>query len=215
MFRDIIHGLEYIHNNKVIHRDIKPQNLLLSENGVAKLSDFGVAQEFQGDDDSLQRTVGTPAFYSPELCSAGSVPRGRPSDVWALGVSLFCFVFGRVPFAGEHLMHLYETIKYTQLEFPAECSPHLADLLTAMLEKHPNQRITIDQIKAHPWFLTVPPVDASQPSLASSSIPPTVCIDISSQPDPNNRFIDLDMESAPLSSSASDASASSSDESSQ
>ena len=173
----------------------------------------------------MQRTVGTPAFYSPELCSAGSVPRGRPSDVWALGVSLYCFVFGKVPFVGEHLMHLYETIRTSPLEFPeAGCSEELRDLLQAMMEKEPQRRITVPQIKQHPWFLAAIPPQASShvpqlPTLSSSAFSPpqagnseqTFAITPrGTEVEVPNRFVDLE-EALQLSSSSSFSSSSPSD----
>jgi serine/threonine protein kinase len=130
--------------------------LLLDESGTVKISDFGVAQQFEGDDDRLHRTVGTPAFYAPELCSAASTPRGRPADIWALGVTLYCLVFGRVPFVAEHLMHLYDTIRTQPVEYPRDIDPLLRDLLGHLLEKNLEKRIAIDEIERHPWFVVEP-----------------------------------------------------------
>lgn len=88
--RDILEGVAYIHAQGVIHRDIKPENLLLDSKDVVKLSDFGVSEEFEDDNDHLRRTAGTPSFTAPELITAGSPPaRGR--QVRSNGV--FGFVF--------------------------------------------------------------------------------------------------------------------------
>ncbi len=96
--RDILEGVKYLHDNKVIHRDLKPENLLLSE-GVVKISDFGVSEEFEGEDDSLRRTAGTPAFTAPELITAGQAKgRGRKADAFAVGVTLYCLCFSKIPF---------------------------------------------------------------------------------------------------------------------
>ncbi|KAF2085953.1 kinase-like protein, partial [Saccharata proteae CBS 121410] len=119
-FRDTVLGLEYLHYQGVIHRDIKPANLLQTIDHRIKISDFGVsylgrrsAAPYGGDQSEsdaqdadeaveLAKTVGTPAFYAPELCQTDvdvdNMPVSGQIDVWALGVTLYCLVFGRVPF---------------------------------------------------------------------------------------------------------------------
>jgi serine/threonine protein kinase len=96
--RDILEGVKFLHENHVLHRDLKPENLLLCD-GVVKISDFGVSDEFEGEDDSLRRTAGTPAFTAPELITAGQAKgRGRKADVFAVGVTLYCLCFSKIPF---------------------------------------------------------------------------------------------------------------------
>ncbi|GME48939.1 hypothetical protein GTA08_BOTSDO00942 [Neofusicoccum parvum] len=102
-FRDTVSGLEYLHYQGVIHRDIKPANLLQARDGHIKISDFGVSYLGHVDEAiELAKTVGTPAFYAPELCQTDAdqdaLPVTGQIDVWALGVTLYCLVFGRVPF---------------------------------------------------------------------------------------------------------------------
>jgi serine/threonine protein kinase len=76
--RDILEGVAFIHTQHIVHRDLKPENLLLTKNGIVKLSDFGVSEEFEDENDALRRTAGTPSFTAPELITAGSPPaRGR------------------------------------------------------------------------------------------------------------------------------------------
>ena len=117
--RDTVLGLEYLHYQGVIHRDIKPANLLLTKDHKVKISDFGVSylgrtveDEDQPESDylyqdfepavELAKTVGTPAFYAPELCQTDEdedpAPVTGQIDVWALGVTLYCLVYGRTPY---------------------------------------------------------------------------------------------------------------------
>lgn len=95
-------ALEYLHYNQVAHRDIKPDNILLTEDRrVCKLVDFGVSAIAKPGDDRTESTVGTPAFRSPEMCT---VKHGKIStfaaDIWALGVTTYCMLTGRLPFKG-------------------------------------------------------------------------------------------------------------------
>ncbi|XP_075754725.1 calcium/calmodulin-dependent protein kinase kinase 2 isoform X4 [Pelodiscus sinensis] len=96
-FHDLIKGIEYLHYQKIIHRDIKPSNLLVGEDGHIKIADFGVSNEFKGTDALLTNTVGTPAFMAPEtLSETRKIFSGKALDVWAMGITLFCFVFGQI-----------------------------------------------------------------------------------------------------------------------
>jgi len=166
-FSQMVNGLQYIHSMNVIHRDLKPENIL-THHGVIKIADFGVSyymaqgdQNFSSDvdpvDDSemLKKTVGSPAFLPPELC-ANDCDRvtGPPIDVWAIGVTLYFLYFGKIPFNGDTEALLYENIRTHEVQFPAESGPELRDLLTRLLQKNPEKRITLQQVKEHPWVRT-------------------------------------------------------------
>ncbi|KAG2212362.1 hypothetical protein INT47_001723 [Mucor saturninus] len=181
IFRDIVNGLDYLHYQGIIHRDIKPANLLLSHDGVAKISDFGVSyynellaqnngggemihpndRVFLKIERELAETAGTPAFFAPELCCAGGDAIKRPRiskaiDVWALGVTLYCFVFGVCPFIAATEFELFDTIPSQPLTFPKkdfEITEDLKDLLHKLLTKNPDDRITLDAVKRHPWVI--------------------------------------------------------------
>merc|ERR1719410_2392034 len=156
IFRDVISGLEYLHYQKIIHRDIKPSNLLRADNGEVKIADLGVSNEFDGADALLTNTAGTPAFTAPECLSIkqGDSPySGKAADIWSLGVTLYCLVFGSLPFHDENIVVIYNKIRSQQLQIPPdhELSPELVDLLGSMLEKDPMDRIKLHDIKVHPW----------------------------------------------------------------
>ncbi|KAE8277587.1 Calcium/calmodulin-dependent protein kinase kinase 2 [Larimichthys crocea] len=93
-----------IHYQRIIHRDVKPSNLLVGEDGHIKIADFGVSNQFEGADALLTSTVGTPAFLAPEALSETRKNfSGKALDVWAMGVTLYCFVFGVVhPWVTRH-----------------------------------------------------------------------------------------------------------------
>lgn len=153
-FRDIVLGIEYLHYHKIIHRDIKPSNLLLGDDGHVKIADFGVSREFEGTDALLSGTAGTPAFMAPETMSDHEQTfSGKALDLWALGVTLYCFVFGKCPFYDEYIVALHTKIKKDPVVFPEmpATSDGLKDLIQRMLDKNPETRITLPEVKVHPW----------------------------------------------------------------
>ncbi|KAI9170864.1 Serine/threonine-protein kinase ssp1 [Paramyrothecium foliicola] len=141
-FRDTVLGLEYLHYQGVVHRDIKPANLLWSRDHRVKISDFGVsyfgrpirdgefgdetvseseAKDFD-DDLELAKTVGTPAFFAPELCYT-DIDREQPKvseqiDVWSLGVTLYCLIFARIPFLAEDEFQMFRKIATDDVYIP-------------------------------------------------------------------------------------------------
>ncbi|XP_075296178.1 calcium/calmodulin-dependent protein kinase kinase 1 [Opisthocomus hoazin] len=154
-FRDIVLGIEYLHYQKIIHRDIKPSNLLLGDDGHVKIADFGVSNQFEGNDAQLSSTAGTPAFMAPEAISdTGKSFSGKALDVWAMGITLYCFVYGKCPFIDEYILGLHNRIKNKPVEFPEEAqrSEELKELILCMLDKNPETRITVPEIKVHPWL---------------------------------------------------------------
>ncbi|XP_029108646.1 calcium/calmodulin-dependent protein kinase kinase 2 isoform X2 [Scleropages formosus] len=153
-FQDLLRGIEYLHYQKIIHRDIKPSNLLVGDDGHIKIADFGVSNQFEGTDALLTSTVGTPAFMAPEtLCETRKNFSGKALDVWAMGVTLHCFVFGVCPFMDERILSLHHKIRTQPVELPenVDVSEDLKDLLLKMLDKNPETRITVPQIKVHSW----------------------------------------------------------------
>lgn len=151
-FRDVVLGIEYLHHQKIIHRDIKPSNLLLDDKGRVQIADFGVCNQFEGVDALLSGTAGTPAFVAPEALSDNrSEYSGKAVDVWAMGVTLYTFVVGNVPFHDPSVLILYNKIRNQPVVFPSHLSTELQDLLSHMLKKNPEERITVPEVKVHPW----------------------------------------------------------------
>ncbi|XP_062501382.1 calcium/calmodulin-dependent protein kinase kinase 1-like isoform X2 [Corticium candelabrum] len=156
-FIDLVLGIEYLHFQKVIHRDIKPSNLLLTEDGHIKIADFGVSEFFAQSDADLTKTAGSPAFMAPEsLQQTGEQQsfRGKATDIWAMGITLYCFVYGKVPFETRNILELYELIKSEPVPYPEDrlVSEELRELFDRILDKDPETRITIPELKMHPWL---------------------------------------------------------------
>ena len=150
-FRDLILGIEYLHAQGVVHRDIKPDNLLLTEDDVLKIVDFGVSEIFEKQSEMLTaKSAGSPAFLPPELCVAkhGDIS-GKAADVWSMGVTLYCLRFGQIPFEKEGVLQLYESIKtdHVDLSRKTEVNENFKDLMHRLLEKDPSVRITIAELR--------------------------------------------------------------------
>jgi len=153
-FRDLLLGLEYLHYQKIIHRDIKPSNLLLGGNGELKIADFGVSEIFEGDRAVIKNSAGSPAFLPPEAVDPDITSfDGQLLDIWACGVTLWIFCFGRVPFRGDSILKLHENIREAKLVFPESemLNDSLKDLFQRLLAKSVDDRISIEEAKSHPW----------------------------------------------------------------
>lgn len=146
-----------VHAQGVVHRDIKPDNCLVTEDNTLKLVDFGVSEMFErGSDMKLAKSAGSPAFMAPELCIIRKDGvAGKPADIWSMGVTLYCLRFGRVPFQKSNMLDLYEAIEHEEPDLSHDCTPELADLLRRLLEKDPDKRITMEDIRVGPGYYIV------------------------------------------------------------
>ncbi|MBW0517158.1 hypothetical protein O181_056873 [Austropuccinia psidii MF-1] len=160
VFQQVMLGIEYLHFNQIIHHDIKPDNILYFEDPnlvhdpCCKIVDFGVSEVFsKPGDDTMHKTSGSPAFLSPELCSKteGAI-HGKTVDIWALGVTLYAMVCGRVPFEDLNPIALCEKIINDPIVLPPNFSSPLIDVLGKLLEKSPQSRISMDDLRLHPWL---------------------------------------------------------------
>eukprot|EP00760_Papus_ankaliazontas_P009176 PhM_4_TR13977/c4_g7_i3/m.15593/K07359/CAMKK2; calcium/calmodulin-dependent protein kinase kinase 2 len=156
-FLDVLHGLQYLHNHNVVHMDIKPENILVGEDGTCKLADFGVSTilqaNFERDEDVLESMKGTPMFHAPEVVQG--VPfHGKATDVWALGVTMYMCVYGKSPFRSGNLMELQESIATDRIHVKTlpDVPGILVDVLKSMLLREPSMRATVPQLLGHPFF---------------------------------------------------------------
>ncbi|XP_073139399.1 SNF1-related protein kinase catalytic subunit alpha KIN10-like isoform X2 [Henckelia pumila] len=166
-FQQIISGVEYCHRNMVVHRDLKPENLLLDSKRNVKIADFGLSNIMR-DGHFLKTSCGSPNYAAPEVIS-GKLYAGPEVDVWSCGVILYALLCGTLPFDDENIPNLFKKIKGGIYTLPSHLSAGARDLIPRMLIVDPMKRMTIPDIRAHPWFqahlpryLAVPPPDTAQ-----------------------------------------------------
>eukprot|EP00529_Nitzschia_sp_RCC80_P013838 CAMPEP_0113475440 /NCGR_PEP_ID=MMETSP0014_2-20120614/19122_1 /TAXON_ID=2857 /ORGANISM="Nitzschia sp." /LENGTH=737 /DNA_ID=CAMNT_0000368361 /DNA_START=42 /DNA_END=2255 /DNA_ORIENTATION=- /assembly_acc=CAM_ASM_000159 len=149
-FHQIISGVEYCHFQKIVHRDLKPENLLLDSNLNIKIADFGLSNLMR-DGDFLRTSCGSPNYAAPEVIS-GHLYAGPEVDVWSCGVILYALLCGSLPFDDESIPNLFKKIKSGMYSLPTHLSQLAKNLIPRMLEVDPMKRITIPEIRLHPWF---------------------------------------------------------------
>jgi serine/threonine protein kinase len=149
-FHQIVSGVEYCHFQKIVHRDLKPENLLLDSNLNIKIADFGLSNLMR-DGDFLRTSCGSPNYAAPEVIS-GHLYAGPEVDVWSCGVILYALLCGSLPFDDESIPNLFKKIKSGMYSLPTHLSQLARNLIPRMLEVDPMKRITIPEIRLHPWF---------------------------------------------------------------
>lgn len=170
--RQLLLGLEYLHENNICHRDLKPENILVGQDGTFKIADFGVAHFFEEDDKEakgnnaqprkkgyVSSTAGTYAFMGPETLKGGAYS-AYAADIWALGITIHALALGTIPFYDADVVTLFEMIEKQPIELQAQAgnngsgvSEGLVELLYGLLEKDPEKRWSLQQCKEHPWVL--------------------------------------------------------------
>lgn len=116
---------------------------------MLKIVDFGVSEMFDKEGEmKTAKSAGSPAFMPPELCVAkhGEVS-GRAADIWSMGCTLYCLLFGRIPFEKHGMLELYQAIRNDEPKYVETCNPELVRLLKRLLEKDPSKRITMEEIR--------------------------------------------------------------------
>lgn len=138
-------AVQYAHDRNVIHRDLKPGNVLLAADGTVKLTDFGLAKQVEGDSGTTQsgQVVGTPSFMAPEQAE-GRSDVGRPADVWALGAILYDLLTGRPPFTGSSVLDTLEMVRTREPVSPGQLAAHVPrdveTICLKCLQKEPAKR---------------------------------------------------------------------------
>ncbi|KAF8398115.1 hypothetical protein HHK36_017040 [Tetracentron sinense] len=146
----IISGVDCCHLNMVVHRDLKPENLLLDSERNVKIADFGLSNIMR-DGHFLKTSCGSPNYASPEVIS-GQLYAGPEVDIWSCGVILYALLCGTLPFDDDNLPGLYKKIKSGIYTLPNNLSLGARDLIIRILTVDPVRRISIPEIRRHPWF---------------------------------------------------------------
>ncbi|KAJ5078623.1 serine/threonine-protein kinase brsk2-like protein [Anaeramoeba ignava] len=149
-FQQIIFGLDYCHKHFVCHRDLKPENLLLDKNNYIKIADFGMARLTKRQN-LLVTSCGSPHYASPEVI-LGIKYNGMKADIWSCGVILFALLAGSLPFDDPHVHRLLQKVKSGIYSIPKSFTKLQKDLIQKMLVVDPTKRISLNEIKKHPWF---------------------------------------------------------------
>ncbi|KMT17716.1 hypothetical protein BVRB_2g036610 [Beta vulgaris subsp. vulgaris] len=157
-FHQLVSALHYCHRHGVAHRDVKPQNLLLDEEGNIKVSDFGLSAVSEismktKDQLMLQTSCGTPAFAAPEIVGrTRSGYDGSKADAWSCGVILFVMLTGYLPFDDANLVMMYRKMHRKEFRFPSWVSKPARGLIIRLLDPVPKTRLGIDEIPSDSWF---------------------------------------------------------------
>jgi len=150
-YYQLINGLEYIHKKNIIHRDLKPENLLLSKDDILKIIDFGLSN-YSRYDILLDTPCGSPCYASPEMVN-GQRYNGFLTDIWSTGIILYAMICGYLPFEDNNDGKLFEKIFFCQIHYPNHIGELPLDLLKKIIVSDPCKRITLEQIKQHPFYL--------------------------------------------------------------
>lgn len=160
LFHQLAFSISYLHSVGIVHRDIKPQNILLTTCGTLKLIDFGVSHilSMWNRNSLCSNYEGSPLFQAPEVVSGQTSYSGFRVDIWSAGVTLYLMVYDQYPFYDESLLGLYNKILSSELSFPDKvneklsCHMVLNDLLSKMLDKSADRRILIEEVLDHSWL---------------------------------------------------------------
>jgi len=135
----VVLGLQFLHENKIVYRDLKLDNLLLDKQGFVKIADFGLCKEGMGPDDRTSTFCGTPEFLAPEVLTDTAYTRAV--DWWGLGVLIFEMLVGESPFPGDNEDEVFDSIVNEEVRYPRFLSQESIQLMRRLLRKSPERRL--------------------------------------------------------------------------
>ncbi|GFV65405.1 hypothetical protein TNCV_2638351 [Trichonephila clavipes] len=148
-FVQICLAVKHVHDRRILHRDIKTQNIFLTKSGIAKLGDFGIARVLNNTSELARTCIGTPYYLSPEICE--NKPYNNKSDIWSLGCVLFELTTLKHAFEAKNIKNLvFKIIKGSLPQIPDMYSPELRSLLAQIFVRNPHERPSVNAILRKP-----------------------------------------------------------------
>ncbi|XP_015210724.1 serine/threonine-protein kinase N2 isoform X3 [Lepisosteus oculatus] len=154
----VVLGLQFLHDHKIVYRDLKLDNLLLDTEGYVKIADFGLCKEGMGFRDRTSTFCGTPEFLAPEVLTETSYTRAV--DWWGLGVLIFEMLVGESPFPGDDEEEVFDSIVNDEVRYPRFLSTEAISIMRRLLRRNPERRLgagerDAEEVKKHPFFRIV------------------------------------------------------------
>ncbi|XP_016355503.1 serine/threonine-protein kinase N2-like [Sinocyclocheilus anshuiensis] len=151
----VVLGLQFLHDHKIVYRDLKLDNLLLDIEGYVKIADFGLCKEGMGFKDRTSTFCGTPEFLAPEVLTETSYTRAV--DWWGLGVLIFEMLVGESPFPGDDEEEVFDSIVNDEVRYPRFLSTEAISIMRRLLRRNPERRLgagerDAEEVKRHPFF---------------------------------------------------------------
>uniref|UniRef100_A0A673HAM8 protein kinase C n=1 Tax=Sinocyclocheilus rhinocerous TaxID=307959 RepID=A0A673HAM8_9TELE len=151
----VLLGLEFLHQNRIVYRDLKLDNLLMDSDGFVRIADFGLCKEGMGHGDRTSTFCGTPEFLAPEVLTDSTYTRAV--DWWGLGVLIYEMLVGESPFPGDDEEEVFDSIVNDEVRYPRFLSPESVSIIQKLLQKNPEKRLgageqDANEVKRHRFF---------------------------------------------------------------
>ncbi|XP_046607249.1 neither inactivation nor afterpotential protein C isoform X1 [Neodiprion virginianus] len=165
ILKEVVKALLHLHENNVVHRDVRGNNILLTKNGEVKLVDFGLSRMIKGELGKRKTCIGSPCWMAPEVVTSKDTPEtgyGSRVDVWAIGITAIELADGKPPFQDMHPSRaLFQIIRNPppNLYRPANWTQNFNDFIAECLEKNPDNRPFMAEIMEHPFLSELPEND--------------------------------------------------------
>ncbi|PAA46547.1 hypothetical protein BOX15_Mlig030858g3 [Macrostomum lignano] len=142
----VVLGMQFLHENRIVYRDLKLDNLLLDTQGYCKMADFGLCKENMGYGDRTSTFCGTPEFLAPEVLTEPSYTRAV--DWWGLGVLIFEMLLGESPFPGDDEEEVFDSIVNAEIHYPRHLSTEAVTIMRRLLRRNPERRLGASEADA-------------------------------------------------------------------